>query len=342
MCSSDLAIFAGLTNLGDITAAAYLKDIFVDNAYNVTVDQANGSTLANTKLVIEPTTGASIKSVYNIDDFTTIPTAVAYAYNVTTWYGQKISFTKNLNINLQPVEVTLAPETKKIVADLAFTTEAESLAALYESNVNVDKASIATADDFLKAIFVTNAPKSHEALANGAVLTDTKLVVDAAKGNTAVATYAYTDFTTTPETIVYKSTYKTWYGQDVTINKVITIDWTTYNYEHIKYFVYDENDVYYSQPVRTNVNIPTESTLLDEIIFSLDMNTAFKVVDSEGVKVEDLAGTNDFDFYESGDGTYYAVANAEMDIAGLEIDTLKLFVWESFSSIRPITSVECL
>ena len=283
------AIFAGLTNLGDITAAAYLKDIFVDNTYDVTVDQANGSTLANTKLVIEPTTGASIKSVYNIDDFTTIPTAVAYAYNVTTWYGQKISFTKNLNINLQPVEVTLNPETKKIVADLAFTTEAESLAALYESNVNVDKTSIATADDFLKAIFVTNAPKSHEALANGAVLADTKLVVDAVKGNTAAATYAYTDFTTTPKTVVYKSTYKTWYGQDVTINKVVTIDWTTYNYEHIIYFVNDANDVYYSQPVRTNANIPTMSKLLDEIIFSLDMNTAFKVVDSEGVKVEDLA-----------------------------------------------------
>lgn len=293
------AFVAGLTNLGDITAAAYLKDIFVDNTYNVTVDQANGSTLANTKLVVDPTTGASIKSVYNIDDFTTIPTAVAYAYNVTTWYGQKISFTKNLNINLQPVEVTLAPETKKIAADLAFTTEAESLAALYESNVNVDKASIATADDFLKAIFVTNAPKSHEALANGAVLTDTKLVVDAAKGNTAVATYAYTDFTTTPETVVYKSTYKTWYGQDVTINKVVTIDWTTYNYEHIIYFVYDANGVYYSQPVRTNVNIPTLSTLLDAIIFSLDMNTAFKVVDSEGVKVEDLAAAglvSTFDF----------------------------------------------
>ena len=302
------AIFAGLTNLGDITAAAYLKDIFVDNTYDVIVDQANGSTLANTKLVIEPTTGASIKSVYNIDDFTTIPTAVAYAYNVTTWYGQKISFTKNLNINLQPVEVTLNPETKKIVADLAFTTEAESLAALYESNVNVDKASITAADDFLKAIFVTNAPKSHEALANGAVLADTKLVVDAVKGNTAAATYAYTDFATTPKTVVYKSTYKTWYGQDVTINKVITIDWTTYNYEHIEYFVYDVNGVYYSQPVRENKNIPTLSKLLDEIIFSLDMNTAFKVVDSEGVKVEDLAAAglvSTFDF---------SVAPADSDI----------------------------
>ena len=265
-------------------AAEFLKDIFINHAYNNDYNTANKAELNITKLAINDQDGATIKSVYSIEEFETIPESVEYVYTVNTWYGQKITFTKTLNIGLKPVEITLAEETVNLVKDLQFVTEAEKLAEIYDLVTNVDKANIA-AEQYLKSIFVDYALRSQVDLANGVALANTKLVVNAENGTSATAAYNYVDFEATPEAVVYKSTYTTWYGQVITINKVVNIDWTTYNYVHIPEWVYN-NDGYYSNALASYVE--KQPSLFEEIIISLDMDTAFKVVDKAGVTINDL------------------------------------------------------
>ena len=265
-------------------AAEFLKDIFINHAYNNDYNTANKAELNITKLAINDQDGATIKSVYSIEEFETIPESVEYVYTVNTWYGQKITFTKTLNIGLKPVEITLAEETKSLVKDLQFVTDAEKLAEIYDLVTNVDKANIA-AEQYLKSIFVDYALRSQVDLANGVALANTKLVVNAENGTSATAAYNYVDFEATPEAVVYKSTYTTWYGQVITINKVVNIDWTTYNYVHIPEWVYN-NDGYYSNALASYVE--KQPSLFEEIIISLDMDTAFKVVDKAGVTINDL------------------------------------------------------
>ena len=264
--------------LGEATAASFLKDIFVEKVFDST-NKANGETKDNTKLAIT-NNGAAVKSIYNINDYAVIPEAINYVYDITTWFGQKVQITKTLNINLQPVEITLATESKKLVKDLQFYTDAESLAAIYENVTNVDKTDF-TADEYLFAIFADSkfrALRAQEDLANGVVLASTKLVVAPKDGATAKAAYDYNDFAVTPESVVYKSTYTTWYGQVITINKTVNIDWNTYNYNRVKEFVYGSTGNYYSNALPYHINIPQQSTNLNQITISLDMDTAFDVV----------------------------------------------------------------
>lgn len=264
--------------LGEATAASFLKDIFVEKEFDST-NKANGATMDNTKLAII-SNGAAVKSIYNINDYTEIPEAINYVYDITTWFGQKVQITKTLNINLQPVEITLATESKKLVKDLQFYTDAESLAAIYEKVTNVDKTDF-TADEYLAAIFADpkfRALRAQEDLANEVVLDSTKLVVAPKDGATAKAAYDYNDFATTPEAVVYQSTYTTWYGQVITINKTVNIDWNTYNYNRVKEFVYGSTGNYYSNALPYHINIPQQSTNLNQITISLDMDTAFDVV----------------------------------------------------------------
>lgn len=302
-----MAIYEGAKSyLGEMTAEDFLEDIFVTNAFVASENLANGEAEENTKLVIV-NDGAEIKSVYNINDYAVIPEAVEYVYTITTWYGQEIVITKKLNIGLTPVEIKLADESRKLVKDLAFYTDAESLAAIYESVTNVDKTDF-TADEYLFAIFAEpkfRALRAQKDLANGVELANTKLVVAPKDGATAKAAYDYSDFATTPEAVVYKSTYTTWYGQEITINKAVNVDWTTYNYYDVPEWVYNVNGAgYYSNAIPYRVNIPEGSTLLNSIVISLDMDTAFLVgesLENGGYidvtdKLAELGLTSKFDF----------------------------------------------
>lgn len=295
------------SNLGEMTAADYLKDIFVTKSFFASENLANDNAEENTKLVIV-NDGAAIKSVYNINDYAVIPEAVEYVYTITTWYGQEIVITKKLNIGLTPVEITLAEVPVKLVKDLAFYTDAESLAAIYENVTNVDKANI-TADEYLFAIFAEpkfRALRAQKDLANGVELASTKLVVAPKDGATVKAAYDYEDFATTPKSVVYKSTFTTWYGQEITINKTVNINWSTYNYYHVPEWVYVTNNGvdYYSNAIPYRVNIPEGSTLLNSIVISLDMDTAFLVGESLDNgdyidvtdKLAELGLTSKFDF----------------------------------------------
>lgn len=298
-----MAIYEGAKSyLGEMSAADFLKDIFVTKAFVASENLANGKAEVNTMLEIVDN-GAAIKSVYNINDYAVIPEAVEYVYTITTWYGQEIVITKKLNIGLTPVEITLAEESRKLVKDLEFLTNAESLAAIYENVTNVDKTDF-TADEYLKAIFSDFAVRSEAYTANGVAKIATMLSVDH-NPSFARASYSYTDFDTTPKSVVYKTTFTTWYGQEITINKTVNIDWTTYNYYDVPEWVYNVNGAdYYSNAIPYRVNIPEGSTLLNSIVISLDMDTAFLVgesLENGGYidvtdKLVELGLTSKFDF----------------------------------------------
>ena len=261
--------------LGEATAASFLKDIFVEKAFDST-NKANGATKDNTKLAII-NNGAAVKSIYNINDYAVIPEAINYVYDITTWFGQKVQITKTLNINLQPVEITLATESKKLVKDLEFVTAPESLVEIYNLVGNVDKDNI-SANDYFQAIFADFLVRDEVYTANGAELLGTILYVDSETPAYASASYDYLDFAVTPESVVYKTVYTTWYGQVITINKTVNIDWNTYNYNRVKEFVYGSTGNYYSNALPYHINIPQQSTNLNQITISLDMDTAFDVV----------------------------------------------------------------
>lgn len=285
------AYVAGLTNLGKITAADYLKDVFVTNAYTVDANTANGANLANTMLVVDATAGNTIKSVYNIDDFATaIPEKVDYALNVTTWYGQVIKFTKTLNIGLTPVKVTLAEDTKDIANSLKFTTDAESLASIYDQLTTVDKTSVATADEYLKAIFVDNALRATSEVANGTAYTNTKLATDATAGNTATATYDYTEMTATPDQLTYVSKYTTWYGQEIELTKVVNIDKKidTYDFEHVPTWVFENPYKSAITPEYTYSNEAARNASAFSLA-SIVLNDAFLVKNTETKETMDAA-----------------------------------------------------
>lgn len=292
-------------------ADAFLKDIFVTNAYTVVSNQANGADYTNTKMDID---GTEISSIYNIDDFATeIPEKIDYVKEVTLWYGQQVKFTKTLNIGLETVEITLADDTVMLVKDLAFSKAAGSLSEIYDVVGNVDKDSFTTAAEYLDAIFVANAMRAQVDLANGVTKDNTKLVVsaDATEGAAATANYSYVDFDATPESVVYKSTYTTWYGQTIIVNKTINVDWTTYNYDDVEHYVYNIDDEYFSVPKATYLNNPYESQSLYNAYVGINMDYAFNVVDNNGapIAVENLAGlglTSTFSFAQApGAGIYF-------------------------------------
>lgn len=285
-------------------ADEFLEDIFVTNAYTVESNQANGADYTNTMMDIN---GTEISSIYNIDDFATeIPEKIDYVKEVTLWYGQQVKFTKTLNIGLETVEITLADDTVMLVKDLAFSKDAGSLSEIYDLVGNVDKDSFTTAAEYLDAIFVDNAMRAQVDLANGVTMDNTKLVVsaDATEGAAATADYSYVDFSATPESVVYKSTYTTWYGQTIIVNKTINVDWTTYNYDDVEYYVYNIDDEYFSVPKATYLNNPADSQSLFNAYVSINMDYAFNVVDNNGatIAVENLAGlglTSTFSFAQA-------------------------------------------
>ena len=263
-------------------AAEFLEDIFVTNDYTVDSNKANGEECVYTMMDIATTT---ISSIYNIDDFATeIPEKIDYVKEVTLWYGQEVKFTKTLNIGLETVEITLADDKVMLVKDLEFSMAAGSLSEIYNVVGNVDKDSFTTAAEYLNAIFVDNAMRSQVDLANGVTMDNTKLVVnaDATEGAAATANYSYDDFDVTPEKVVYKSTYTTWYGQTIIVNKTVNVDWTTYNYDDVEYYVYFLEGEYFSVPKATYLNNPDYSQWLYDAYVSIDMNSAFNVVDNNG------------------------------------------------------------
>ena len=285
-------------------ATEFLNHIFVTKAYVVDSNKANGADYTNTKMDIATT---SISSIYNINDFSTeIPEKIDYVKEVTLWYGQEVKFTKTLNIGLETVEITLADDKVMLVKDLVFSMPAGSLSEIYNVVGNVNKDSFTTAAEYLKAIFVDNTMRSQVDLANGVSMTNTKLVVsaDATEGAAATADYSYVDFSTTPKSVVYKSTYTTWYGQTIIVNKTVNVDWTTYNYDDVEYYVYSLDGEYFSVPKATYLNTPDYSQWLFNAYVSIDMNSAFNVVDNDGKTIafadlHTLGLTSTFDFAQS-------------------------------------------
>lgn len=277
----------------DLTAAKLLEDIFVKKT-KTEVNKANGEEEATTKLQFV-NNGSQIESVYALADYTpNVPAAIDYVYEVTTWYGQKFTFKKNLNIGLTAVDYALNKENKTIGYQLEFQTQpAESLAPIYDNllaqePVTVDKNDF-TADEYLKLIFVDKKADNlaEKNLANNEERTGTQLVLDATAGNTAFASYTYKDFTETPKTVVYTYNYTTWYGQVITVTKKVTLELPLFDFVRNDKWVFTEpisfsnpNEIkyYYSNVLAWYEYADKDVNRLN--IFStqeVNMNTAFNV-----------------------------------------------------------------
>ena len=80
----------------DFTAAKWLSEV-LDDAKNTIVKKFNGAAApAGTSIVLsDDKTKATVSYDYN--DFDVVPTTLAYAMNVTTFYGQELEITKGVN-----------------------------------------------------------------------------------------------------------------------------------------------------------------------------------------------------------------------------------------------------
>lgn len=277
-------VYEGLTNLGDITADAYLKDVFVDNTYTVVTNTANADEKTNTKMVIDGA-NAEVNAVYNIDDYTAaIPEKIDYVFTITTWYGQKITFNKSLNIGLTPVSIGL-PLVKKTVAHaLEFVTDpADSLSEIYDDLkkqevVTVDTNSITSADEYLTLIFGTHELEPVANLVDGQKRTNSYMSI--VNNTTANVTYSYKDFATFDDEIVYTYQYKTWYGQVINIAKTIKIVLPTYDFVHIDQWVKTNAAGNYASKVLAEYDYQPDllSSLYSFNTQKVDMESAFDVV----------------------------------------------------------------
>lgn len=101
-------------NFAGITAADYLLDVFVTNAYHecatdVTTNTVNGVPAdENTKLVINKENGQTIATIYDYSDEVAskdgvIVDALAYSKKMTLWYGQEVEFVKTVNFTAPEV-----------------------------------------------------------------------------------------------------------------------------------------------------------------------------------------------------------------------------------------------
>ena len=101
-------------NFAGITAADYLLDVFVTNAYHVCdadhlfTNTVNGVENEDTKLVINEENGQTIAAIYDYNDEVAskdgvIVDALAYSKKMTLWYGQEVEFIKTVNFTAPEV-----------------------------------------------------------------------------------------------------------------------------------------------------------------------------------------------------------------------------------------------
>ena len=277
--------------LGEMTAEDLYENIFSKSLLNE-VNLANEKEMENTKLVLV-NGGADVKSVYNVSEYTDIPESINYEYTFTTWFGDDVKITKTLNTGLEPVSIRLADYSRQIVANDKFVTDANSLAEIFVKVSRVKEGEF-TAAEYLAAIFADNKfrPKrAQKDLANDSELAGTKLVVAPKDGATAVATYDYEDFTeAAPMVVNYVTTYTTWYGQEITIEKTVNFGFDEYvfDFKHNSQYVYGAGVDFYSkvQPAYTWYNGAEDQGMLEFSVADVVLPTAFYVV-----KVDKVNGT---------------------------------------------------
>ena len=304
-------------DLGEMNAEKFLADIFVNHSFdckNSVNGQSNEADDIRTKLVIV-NDGADIKSVYNINDYKKeIPEKLEYFFHVKTWYGQEIEISKTLNIGLEPIKITLPAENKYIVKNNVFVTAPESLEAIYDNVTNVDKDDF-TAAEYLKAIFAGIELRAKNYTADAATKAHTSLSVDPSAPEFAKATYDYSDFDYAPMYVDYVTTYTTWYGQEITLEKRVDFVFPGFDFKHNFNYVYGADVDFYSQvqPLYTWMNDNESEGLLKFNVADVDLRAAFKVVDAElnEISADELAEL----------GLVYNFVIEDKTHTGIEIDS---------------------
>ena len=309
-------IYSQLTNLGTISEADYLKDIFAttgSTAYTLDVHTVNGTAVAGATKFEIAADGSAITAVYNINDYvsTGVPQSVVYAIELTTWYGQKIAINKTLDINLKKVALQLAEETHDIAFELKIPTAAEDLAVLAAKDANL---AAVLADDYkadvnayLTAALVDKTGhlyKQNANTANGATYTESKLsIVD--NGLKANAYYLFSEWSATPGVIDYVYNVTTWYGQEVEITKTVAINKAITVFDFV------------SEPLWVSPSV--ESTIVPEYTYPLDGISALAAFSLKSVKLWDA-------FHITKNGNEYVPTGDTLD---KQYDNLKSYMDEN-------------
>lgn len=90
--------------------------------------------------------------------------------------------------------------------------------------------------------------------------------------------FSYKDVAALPESVKHVYDVTTWYGQKITINKTVKLNLPLYDFFHIKEWVFEESDHYYSNVLATYKNAGGDPNQLQSFnTGAVDMDNAFKV-----------------------------------------------------------------
>ncbi|MBR3677381.1 MAG: hypothetical protein IKL60_00540 [Alistipes sp.] len=256
-------------------------EILVDNAAVTGVTATFGGTTAEPTLLLEGFEWGkvyTVKAVYSLSNIdVTISTTV-----------------KTVDRSREVIKLVLKTEERPLAYQLDFTTEKESLHAIYEGAKSY--LGEMTEADFLLNIVstTTNLYKVDALTVNGvdASSLSSKLMI-AADGATISARYLYSDFAKTEMGIDFVLNMTTWYGQKIEISKRVNLVAPIYDFKHLtSWVVFNSKSDCYSNII-PNYSPNIESAALEFFsVNDIDMEVAFDVVDAAGVPVADLAAAH--------------------------------------------------
>ena len=174
--------------------------------------------------------------------------------------------------------VALDPKTIDYTADLADVLVAgQDIAAICQI-ADENKGEGFTVAEWLKDVFVTNAPLSTEDMFNGAAPAYNSVLEIVADGAKIDTRFSYEEFTTTiPEKVTYKKTIETYYGQKVEFTQEISFTFPSYTITH--------NDLWVTSEGYTQVKgkfVMTGDKISGFSTEKVDMNIVFDKITKDG------------------------------------------------------------
>lgn len=238
-------------------------------------------------------------------------------------------------------------DVKNIESYKDVTTLYSLLKAMGHTTIVVDGKTEQMKDvDFLKDIFVNHAYKNvvdsftaHTFTAGtiSSSKTDDGIYVEmGAQGVDCTAHFTYEDITAMPKDLTHTYEITTWYGQKITIKKLVNFVRTTeYDFMHEDEWVFSESSYYFSNVLAWYNYVNDDVNALEFFdTQKVNMNTAFYIVDKAGKRVLPKENTYDysehhlavhFDFAEGAKVKYSAFEGNLMDYADYNLATIGVY-----------------
>ena len=276
----------------NILANTQLKDVLASTP-EITVNGVaveSGLVLsADTEKMTVKFTGFEWDETYVVKAKYTLPYATVYVdFTVETYDRQRDAITVNYGKTTAMFEKDLVIPAFGENNTFALQAVVDSLVA----NGNLDAATY-TEDIFVNhETAVTNYSKldaERNVITSAAAAVTTDLRYDFEKMSLSYR-YKAESFKTWYQTIIYTSTFTTWYGQEVTVEHTLELELPTYDFAHRSYYVKkDTSDVWYSQVTgKYTPELPT-TALTDFEVNNIELDKAFYVVNPNGEEVADYA-----------------------------------------------------